>query len=244
MTGKHAGLIAAAPDLLAALQSLQSFVAIMIGRGPDAEIPDTIPTPLGVPVKIGAIMRDVAAAIAKASTPLRPVMTDHAELIAELLAEVRSDGDVIAEPSDLDCMAADAIASLTKQVERLTRELDDALATIALLQSQYRKQQDHDTAVIKRLEQVRDGAIAANKATAAAIEAEVSHLRAENEKLREALKSAASAMEAEAVVLRCANLARSCAEALERKATRARAFLPMHHREQIDEISAALESKE
>lgn len=69
----NARLIAAAPDLLAALQSLQSFVAVMIGRGPDAEIPDTIPTPLGVPVKIGAIMRDAAAAIAKADgTPLHP----------------------------------------------------------------------------------------------------------------------------------------------------------------------------
>lgn len=53
----------------------------------------------------------------------------------------------------------------------------------------------------------------------------VHRLTAENEKMREALKAAASAMEAEAVVLRCANLARSCAEALERKAAFARASL-------------------
>lgn len=42
-------------------------------------------------------------------------------------------------------------ASLTEQVEGLTRERDDALATISLRQSQYRKQQEHDTATIERL---------------------------------------------------------------------------------------------
>lgn len=61
-----ASLIAAASELLEALQSLQSFVAVTIGRGPNAKIPDTIPTPLGIQVKIGEIMRMAAAAIAKA----------------------------------------------------------------------------------------------------------------------------------------------------------------------------------
>lgn len=42
-------------------------------------------------------------------------MTDHAELIAELLAEVRSDGDVLAGPSDLDRRAADALSSLVRE---------------------------------------------------------------------------------------------------------------------------------
>lgn len=35
-----ASLIAAAFELLEALQSLQAFVAVMIGRGPNAKIPD------------------------------------------------------------------------------------------------------------------------------------------------------------------------------------------------------------
>lgn len=64
----NARLIAAAPDLLAALQSLRAFVGVRFGNGPDAVIPEamTIEAPLGVPIKIGQIMRDVAAAIAKA----------------------------------------------------------------------------------------------------------------------------------------------------------------------------------
>jgi hypothetical protein len=61
----NARLIAAAPELLAAIQSLHSFVAVMVGRGPDAVIPETITTPIGVPVKIGEIMRDAEAAIRK-----------------------------------------------------------------------------------------------------------------------------------------------------------------------------------
>lgn len=62
----RAQLIAAAPELLAALHDLRSFVAVMVGRGPEASIPETIATPLGVQVKIGSIMADAAAAIAKA----------------------------------------------------------------------------------------------------------------------------------------------------------------------------------
>lgn len=63
----NARLIAAAPDLLAALQSLHSFVAVRFGRGPDAVIPETIDTHIGVPIKIGEIMREAAAAVAKAT---------------------------------------------------------------------------------------------------------------------------------------------------------------------------------
>lgn len=63
----NARLIAAAPDLLEAVHDLSAFVAVMIGRGPDAIIPETQTTPLGVPVKIGEIMRDARAAIAKAT---------------------------------------------------------------------------------------------------------------------------------------------------------------------------------
>lgn len=55
----------ATDDLLDALEELRSFVAIMVGIGPDAIIPETIDTPLGVPVKIGAMMRDATATIAR-----------------------------------------------------------------------------------------------------------------------------------------------------------------------------------
>lgn len=52
-------------------------------------------------------------------------MTDTAELIAELLAEVRSDGDVIAGPSDLDRRAADALSSLVRERDEARKVLRD-----------------------------------------------------------------------------------------------------------------------
>lgn len=64
-------LMRAAPDLLAVVHDLSAFVAVMIGRGPDAIIPETQTTPLGVPVKIGEIMRDARAAITKATGEAR-----------------------------------------------------------------------------------------------------------------------------------------------------------------------------
>lgn len=64
----NAHLVAAAPEMLAALEQLHSFVAVMVGRGEDATIPETISTPLGAPVKIGVIMRAAGAAIAKAGS--------------------------------------------------------------------------------------------------------------------------------------------------------------------------------
>lgn len=49
--------------LRAALEQLHSFVAVMVGRGPNATIPETVPTPLGIPVKVGEIMRAASAAL-------------------------------------------------------------------------------------------------------------------------------------------------------------------------------------
>lgn len=57
---------AAAPDMLDALEDLHAFVAVMIGAGSDAVIPETVRTPLGALVKVGAIMRAASDAIAKA----------------------------------------------------------------------------------------------------------------------------------------------------------------------------------
>lgn len=48
-----------------ALEDLRSFVAIMVGRGADAVIPETIQSPLGPKIKIGAIMRNANAALAE-----------------------------------------------------------------------------------------------------------------------------------------------------------------------------------
>lgn len=50
-------------QMRAALEQLHSFVAVMVGRGPDAVIPETIRTPIGAPVKIGEIMRAAEAAL-------------------------------------------------------------------------------------------------------------------------------------------------------------------------------------
>lgn len=56
--------------MLSALQDLHAFVAIMVGRGPNAAIPETINAPLGVPIKIGDIMRNAQSAIrARSATP-------------------------------------------------------------------------------------------------------------------------------------------------------------------------------
>jgi hypothetical protein len=49
--------------VIEALKNVRSFVAVMHGSGPDAIIPETIPTPLGIPVKIGSVMRGVDAAL-------------------------------------------------------------------------------------------------------------------------------------------------------------------------------------
>ena len=58
-------------EMTGALKPLQSFVAVMIGRGPDATIPETIGTPLGIPVKIGDIMRNVEAALSKSGEQVK-----------------------------------------------------------------------------------------------------------------------------------------------------------------------------
>lgn len=69
----HAGgpaksLADAAPDLLEALREAQSFIAIMFSSGRDAAIPELVPTALGPSIKLGEIMRSVAAAISKAES--------------------------------------------------------------------------------------------------------------------------------------------------------------------------------
>lgn len=58
-----------------ALDGLHSFVAVMVSRGFEASIPETINTPLGMPVKIGQLMRDASAALA-ASRSTTPTESD------------------------------------------------------------------------------------------------------------------------------------------------------------------------
>ena len=54
-------------ESLAAGAEAKAFIAVMVGEGDDAAIPETFYTPLGLPIKIGAIMRDIRAAISKAT---------------------------------------------------------------------------------------------------------------------------------------------------------------------------------
>jgi len=54
--------------LLNAAIELESFVGVMFGRGPDAVIPETVNTPLGIPVKLREIMVSARAAIVEAET--------------------------------------------------------------------------------------------------------------------------------------------------------------------------------
>lgn len=63
---EDARLIAAAPELLVALEQAQAVIAVMFGVGPNAHIPETITTPIGIPIKVGEIMRDANSALAKA----------------------------------------------------------------------------------------------------------------------------------------------------------------------------------
>lgn len=49
-----------------AATELRAFVGVMCGRGPDSIIPETITTPLGVPVKVRAICANFDAALAAA----------------------------------------------------------------------------------------------------------------------------------------------------------------------------------
>lgn len=46
-----------------ALESLVAFVGVMFGQGPDATIPRTVQSPIGVPVKLGEIMDEARAAL-------------------------------------------------------------------------------------------------------------------------------------------------------------------------------------
>lgn len=53
-------------DLYETLSGTVAFVSIMHGKGPDAIVPDTVDCPLGVPIKLGAMVADAQAALAKA----------------------------------------------------------------------------------------------------------------------------------------------------------------------------------
>lgn len=53
--------IEAVPELIAVVGELVSFVAIMHGRGPECVMPDEVTTPIGLPVKLGDIMRNAQA---------------------------------------------------------------------------------------------------------------------------------------------------------------------------------------
>lgn len=62
-------LTAQRDELLAASNTVESFIAVMFGSGADAVIPETVTASLGVPVKLGEIVRELRAAIAKATNP-------------------------------------------------------------------------------------------------------------------------------------------------------------------------------
>ncbi len=67
-------LVVKAADGLDVMLQLRAFVGIMFGEGPHAIIPNTVRTPLGIPLKIGDLM-DRADAVAKAT---RAVGVDEA----------------------------------------------------------------------------------------------------------------------------------------------------------------------
>ena len=55
-----------------ALRDAEAFVGVMHGRGPESVIPETLTTPLGVPVKIGEIMRDLRAVLSQLAASREP----------------------------------------------------------------------------------------------------------------------------------------------------------------------------
>jgi hypothetical protein len=66
------------------LSELIAFVSIMCGRGADAVIPETVTAPLGVPVKIGAIMREAKAALE--AIPRTPAV--EVERLTKVLSDI------------------------------------------------------------------------------------------------------------------------------------------------------------
>lgn len=57
-----------------ALQGAEAFIGVMFGDGPNAVIPETVRAPLGVDVKVGNVMRNIARALAGA--PPEPTEKD------------------------------------------------------------------------------------------------------------------------------------------------------------------------
>lgn len=52
----HAGVVEA-------LEAAQAFIGVMFGVGPDAVVPESVMSPIGVPIKAGAIQRQIEAAL-------------------------------------------------------------------------------------------------------------------------------------------------------------------------------------
>lgn len=46
-----------------ALRSAEAFIAVMFGQGPEAVIPEMVVGHIGVPINLGAIMRDIGVAL-------------------------------------------------------------------------------------------------------------------------------------------------------------------------------------
>jgi len=53
------------------LESAQAFIALMFGQGPDCIIPETVRAPIGVNVKVGKLMNDIADLIGTAKSRKR-----------------------------------------------------------------------------------------------------------------------------------------------------------------------------
>jgi hypothetical protein len=51
--------------LLSSAQQMRAFISVMFGQGPEARIPETVPSPLGVEIKIGNLMRAASSALSR-----------------------------------------------------------------------------------------------------------------------------------------------------------------------------------
>lgn len=50
-------------ELEVLLRSSQAFIAVMFGQGSNCAIPETIDSPIGVPIRIAQLLRDIDAAL-------------------------------------------------------------------------------------------------------------------------------------------------------------------------------------
>lgn len=65
-------LLAAKCELRGAVRDLEAFSSLMFGRGPDAIIPETVQSPLGITIQLGMLMREVHAAVRRAESVTDP----------------------------------------------------------------------------------------------------------------------------------------------------------------------------